>query len=344
MVCFPFLDGVIELGTTDLVSFLLDFNHNIAVLLSATSYISLVIPKLYLFFVKVSEDQSLIQQIRTSFLDILETNVPNKEGVACVAFDHNAHGLKLTPEVVGYELINITSPNSSSNALQANQPADEAFTAERINGSASKVQSWQVMDDELSNCIHNSMNSSDCLSQTFASPERIAFVPKGGHPTGHCAQDLQDCNNPKTTSADLPSDDKHYQRLLSALLKRPDQLIMGMHTRNFRQESSFVIWKQRGLVGYQSSRGGTPQKLLKKVLFEVPRMSMDGLLESQEENDSKEEMRPEVDEIGMNHVLSERRRRAKLNERFFTLRSMVPTITKVNFIYDSCFVHLHVTI
>jgi len=31
----------------------------------------------------------------------------------------------------------------------------------------------------------------------------------------------------------------------------------------------------------------------------------------------------------MNHVMSERRRRAKLNERFLTLRSMVPSISKV---------------
>ncbi|XP_057763228.1 transcription factor EGL1-like isoform X1 [Arachis stenosperma] len=277
VVCFPFLDGVIELGTTD----------------------------------PVSEDYSLIQVIRNSFLDILETNLPNNPGanlntrnneeggVACGGFDHNAYGLKLTPEVIGYELINITSPTTSSNALQANQQTDGRT----------------MFPTEFSNCFHNSRNSSDCLSEN------------------HCAQDLQQCNdNPKTTLVNLGSDDKHYQRLLSALPIRPDddRLIMRVHLRNFRGESSFAIWKQLGSMDCQRSRrGGTPQNLLKKVLFEVPLMHMDGLLESQEKIGSKDRMRlSEVDDVGMNHALSERKRRAKLNERFLTLRSMVPTISK----------------
>jgi hypothetical protein len=61
---------------------------------------------------------------------------------------------------------------------------------------------------------------------------------------------------------------------------------------------------------------------------------MDGLVESQEENDYREGTRLEADE-GMNHVLSERRRRAKLNERFLTLRSMVPSNSKVFYLYFS---------
>ncbi|MED6170903.1 endoglucanase 3 [Stylosanthes scabra] len=276
VVCFPFLDGVIELGTTD----------------------------------PVSEDYSLIQVIRNSFLDILETNLPNNSGVtlntrnkeeggvACGAVEHNAYGL--TPEIIGDELINITSPTTSSNALKVNQPTVGRTT----------------FTTEFSNCFPNSMNSScDCLSQN------------------PCAQDLQQCNNnPESILVDLGSDDKHYQRLLSALPRRPDddRFIMGLHHRNFRGESSFAIWKELGSVDCKRSRGGgTPQELLKKVLFEVPLMHMDGLLESQEKNGSKDRMGlQEVHDVGMNHALTERKRRAKLNERFLILRSMVPTISK----------------
>lgn len=288
---------------------------------------------------KVSEDLHLIERIKTSFLNILHANDPLKSGatskareeesVACVAaFDHNAYNAELIPEV-GYGIINTTtSPDGSSNALQANQPPDETFMVDRINrGSTSQFQSWQVVDDELSNCVHNSVNSSDCISQTFASPEKI-----GSAPNVENLSDLQKCNNQKMTLVDPLSDDWHYQKVLSALLKNSDQLNIGMHFQNFYQESIFSIWKKGGPMDCQRPRVGASQNLLKKVLFEVPRMHLDGLLESQEENDYKEGTRLEADENGMNHVLSERRRRAKLNERFLTLRSMVPSNIKVIFI------------
>ncbi|KAF1874021.1 hypothetical protein Lal_00041462 [Lupinus albus] len=292
VVCFPFMEGVVELGTTDLVQ----------------------------------EDLSLIQHIRTSFLNILEVDVPkktgatlntrNEEDVACTALDQNAYNVKSTAEV-GNDVINTTSPNISD-ALQANQAADESLM----------VEAWQVMDDELSNCVHNSMNSSDCISQTFVSPEKIASVANGEATNDHYGQDLQKFNSKNMTLVDPQSDDWHYQSVLSTLLKSSDQLTMGTHFQNFRQESSFVSWKKGGPMDCQRPRAGKSQNLLKKVLFEVHRMHLEGLLESQEENDYKDGTRPEVDENGTNHVLSERRRRAKLNERFLTLRSMVPSISK----------------
>ncbi|XP_019422571.1 PREDICTED: transcription factor EGL1-like isoform X2 [Lupinus angustifolius] len=292
VVCFPFMEGVIELGTTDLVQ----------------------------------EDLSLIQQIRTSFLNILEVDVSKKAGptlntrndedVECAAFGQNAYNVKSTAEV-GNEVINTTSPNISD-ALQANQPAEEALM----------VETWQVMDDELSNCVHNSMHSSDCISQTFVSPEKIASVANGENTNDHYAEDLQKFNNPKMTLVDPQSDDWRYQSVLSTLLKSSDQLTMGTRFQNFHQESSFVSWKKGEPIDCRRPRAGKSQNLLKKVLFEVPQMHLEGLLESQEDNDYKDGTRPDVDENGTNHVLSERRRRAKLNERFLTLRSMVPSISK----------------
>lgn len=303
IVCFPFMGGVIELGTTE----------------------------------QVPEDLSLIQQIKTSFLNSLHVSVPNKSGASLkskneedlpyLAFDHDAYNVESIPEV-GYAMANATSPNGSSNAFQANQPLDETFMVERKISGTSQVQSWQVMDDELSNCVHNSMNSSDCISQTIASPKKIASAPKCNNSSDPCARDLQKCNNPKMTLVDPRSDDLHYQRVLSALLKNSDQLLMGMDWQKIHQESSFVSWRKGGPMDCQWPKTETSQKLLKKILFEVPQMHLEGLHESQEENDYKEGMRLETDENGMNHVMSERRRRAKLNERFLTLRSMVPSISK----------------
>jgi hypothetical protein len=312
------MKGVIELGTTDMVNFRIAYLTSI--LLFCYFHLSPScnhVDENFSLCLKVMEDLSIIQQVKTSLSNILSVddhinvqatlNLRNNEDVADVEFDHIDYNVELIPEV-GYDIINTeTSPNGSSNALQTNQlPPDETFM----------VESWQIMDDDL---IHNSMNSSDCISQTIAS------VPRSG----------EDCNNnQKMTSVDPLRYDCHYQKILSDLLTNNDQLSMGMHFQNFHQDSSFCAWNKRVSVDCQRPRQGNSQKLLKKMLLEVPRMHMDGLVESQEENDYREGTRLEADE-GMNHVLSERRRRAKLNERFLTLRSMVPSNSKVTYLYFS---------
>ena len=80
----------------------------------------------------------------------------------------------------------------------------------------------------------------------------------------------------------------------------------------------------------QMPRSETPQRLLKKVLFEVAQMHGDFLLDSREENGRRESIwRPHVDDIDSSHVLAERRRREKINERFLSLGLLVPSTGKV---------------
>lgn len=305
VVCFPFLGGVIELGVTELVL----------------------------------EDPGFIQHIKTSFLEtpypivskkfVAAGNTRNDRNVACAVFDQDILDNKLIH--LGCEELDIISPNNSSNGFETNLPAENSFMVEGKNGGTSQVQSWQFMDDEFSNCVHHSMNSSDCISQTFVDHEKAVSAPKGELLNNHSLQDLQECNHKKMNSLDLLSDDVHYQSVLSSLLKTSDQLILGPQFRNCHQETSFVSWNKGGLAHCQNPVGGTPQKLLKKALFEVPHMYVGDLPQSPEGNGYKDgAWRPEADEIGMNHnhALAERRQREKLNERFLILRSMVPSILK----------------
>ncbi|XP_059444029.1 transcription factor EGL1 [Corylus avellana] len=304
VVCFPFLGGVIELGVTDLVL----------------------------------EDPSLIQHVKTSFLEIPHPiiskksagagNTRNDKNPACAVLDQDILDTKLVPHVQGEEL-DMVSPNNSSNGFEPNQPAEDSFLVEGMNGGASQVQSWQFMDEEFSNCVHHSMNSSDCISQTFVEPENDVSVPKGEQVNDHCLQDLQECNHTKMCFLDVRSNDLHYQSVLSSLLKSSHQLILGPYFRNYQRESSFVSWNKKGLAHCQNPGGETPQKLLKKVLFVVPRMHVGDLFDSPEDNGIKDVVwRPEADEIGMSNALAERGQKEKLNERFFTLKSMVPSISK----------------
>ncbi|KAK6251311.1 hypothetical protein QUC31_008928 [Theobroma cacao] len=307
VVCFPFSGGVIELGVADMVL----------------------------------EDLSLIQRIKTSFLDTphpigsyksipVAGSTGNDKDLACPALEPQIPDTKLSP-LLGCEQLEMASPNDSSDGFEPNQPAEDSFMVEGINGGASQVQSWQFMEEEFSNCVHHSLNSSDCISQTFVDHGNVVPLCKGENDNDNGLQDVQECNQTKLTSLDIRSDDLHYQTVLSALLKTSHQLILGPHFRNSNQESSFMRWKRNGLVKSQKAGDETPQKLLKKILFEVPQMHDKGLLDSPEDNGIRDAAwRPEADEICGNHVLSERRRREKLNERFMILKSLVPSVSRAD--------------
>nr|QEA69212.1 MYC36 [Hevea brasiliensis] len=295
VVCFPFLRGVVELGVTELIM----------------------------------EDPSLIQHVKTSFLEIpypivaTKTNTRSDKELAGTAFDQEILEHKLIP-VAGCDELDAVSLNDSSN----NQPEEDSFMFEGINEGASQVQSWQLMDDGFSNCVHNSLNSSDYISQSTVDPVKNAPVPNNETVNNHCLQDVQDCNHTKLTALDLRRDDFHYHSVLSSILKTSHPLILGPHFQNCNKVSSFVSWKK---VHYQKSKGAPSQKLLKKILFEVPWMNVSALPDSSGDNSNKIGVwRPEADDISANHILVERKRREKLKERFMILKSIVPSINKVD--------------
>ncbi|GAV83868.1 HLH domain-containing protein/bHLH-MYC_N domain-containing protein [Cephalotus follicularis] len=293
VLCFPFLGGVIELGVTE----------------------------------KVLEDPSLIQHIKSSFLEIPYPRVYSNSNPD--AIDSRILHTKLIP-IVGCEELEMFSPDNSSNGFEANQLAEDSFVAAGIIGRASQVQSWNFMDDELSNCVDPSLNSSDCIFQTFVDPGMVVTDPKNDKVNSNWLQDVQECNHSKLTSLDIRHDDLHYQNVLSSLLKTSHQLILGQHFQNCNKNSNFVNWKKCGFENRQK-RDGTAQKLLKKILFEVPQMHNHGLLESPEDDVNKDGVwRPEADGIGVNHVLSERKRRERINKKILTLKSICPSINKVD--------------
>lgn len=83
----------------------------------------------------------------------------------------------------------------------------------------------------------------------------------------------------------------------------------------------------------------TSQYLLKKVLIDIPNLhciNKDGNLEKGKDGEvggcggRLKKSSSVQDELSANHVLAERRRREKLNERFIILRSLVPFVTKVH--------------
>lgn len=299
VVCFPYLGGIIELGVTELVL----------------------------------EDPNLIQKIKNSFLEVDHSVISKRPNYVSNDVNNDTNAISQNPDHNVLESdadpveINNSSPHDSSNGFVANQEGEDSLMVVGVIGETSQAQSWKFMDDNMSNGANNSLNSSDCISQNYANCEKLSLLSSGEKETKPCPLDHQEHNQKKLHHLDHQGDDAQYQAVLSTLLKSSDQLTLGPHFRNINKKSSFNGWK----TNIQIPRLGTAQKLLKKVLLEVPRMHGGVIHKLRRENHKKNSLwRPEVDDIDKSHVISERRRREKINERFMHLASMLPTGSKVD--------------
>nr|ABY26918.1 putative anthocyanin regulator [Operculina pteripes] len=301
VVCFPHLGGIIELGVTELVK----------------------------------EDLSLIQHLKTSYLDIacpIVPGVPNyistddRNDRDIVNSNPNQDALDASPKEE-----NIDSPDNSSDGLGADQQAGDEFKVKGTAAEASQLPNCEIVEDDISNCIHNSTNSSDCISQNYENTEKVSNVLNDEELMKHSPLEHQECNQENLVPSDYRGQghDVHYQSILSSVLKSSHQFILGPYYRNTDSESSFVSWKKEISSNIQMPRSGTSQRLLKKLLSGVARMVC--IPDTRKESDGKNDpCRLEADENDRSRVVSERRRREKINERFMILASLIPSSGKVD--------------
>ncbi|XXG85142.1 hypothetical protein AAC387_Pa11g0283 [Persea americana] len=332
VICFPLMGGVLEIGVTELIS----------------------------------EDPSLLQHIRT-FISELPRPVcseqsnssprkaDNNEDCACTVFDHGivngmpldkvnstAHSMMLS-EVGGRASpmpVNSYSPKEnipsnindelkressgdSSNGFNQNHDIEDSFLVDDLN-STSQIH---YINDEFSDGLHGSVNSSNCTSESVLNPERVVISPSSQEKASKLPlQDLQECNHPKLSLLDLETQDSHYAKILAAVFQNSQRSAAKPYFQNDSCHSNFMAWRE----GWDTWELQiiTKQKMLKKVLFDSPWMH-GRYLPNQGAVASKERVwKTEESGIGVNYALPERR--DKVNEKFLILRSMVPIISKVD--------------
>ncbi|KAE8722884.1 Basic helix-loop-helix protein A [Hibiscus syriacus] len=300
VLCIPVLDGVFELGTTEKVILLVSLENE-------NDNEGFFFMQLIAF--QVEEDLELVQHFKTFFTD--HNHNPNPPPPKPALSEHSTSN----PATDSAEYTRFPSPVLPP--MQAPIELMQLETSEDIrlaspDDASNNLDTYFHMILEPNNSGRFVEFDLECLILSF----QLGFYNGFFFEYYAVPESLDGLHQEISGNSQAVSQSAGY----------PTSLI----------QSAFSKWTiDSDNQQFQVAVEGTSQCLLKYILFTIP------YLHSQYRNDNSPKTRDTEtgagfrwgippEEHSANHVLVERRRREKLNERFIILRSLVPFVTKMD--------------
>lgn len=343
VVCIPVLDGVVEFGTTDKIQEDLNFiKHVKSFFLDQHS----LPPKPALSEHSTSNPTSSTDHIPTimyTMADPPSTN-PNQDDMDEDEEDEE---------------------DEEDDEVESESEDETGGRYRRATSMTAIVEPSELMQIEMPDDIR--VGSPNDGSNNLDSDFHLLVVSNQGNPSGHVDSYKTDSTQrwvpieePVGNSLqvqlpssvlhhqleDLTQEDTHYSQTVSTIIQNQStqwniDFSPSINYITYSSQSSFTNWTNHHYfhaLPPPETTSTTSQCLLKYILFTVPYLHTKNHDETSPQThdaggDPSAKLRGKgtpQDELSANHVLAERRRREKLNERFIILRSLVPFVTKMD--------------
>lgn len=343
VVCIPVLDGVVEFGTTDKIQEDLNFiKHVKSFFLDQHS----LPPKPALSEHSTSNPTSSTDHIPTimyTMADPPSTN-PNQDDMDEDEEDEE---------------------DEEDDEVESESEDETRGRYRRATSMTAIVEPSELMQIEMPDDIR--VGSPNDGSNNLDSDFHLLVVSNQGNPSGHVDSYKTDSTQrwvpieePVGNSLqvqlpssvlhhqleDLTQEDTHYSQTVSTIIQNQStqwniDFSPSINYITYSSQSSFTNWTNHHhfhALPPPETTSTTSQCLLKYILFTVPYLHTKNHDETSPQThdaggDPSAKLRGKgtpQDELSANHVLAERRRREKLNERFIILRSLVPFVTKMD--------------